>query len=33
MQRAIRDWLQKNQDLWALPQNDAEAPPPLPPPS
>jgi hypothetical protein len=27
MQRAIRDWLQKNQDLWAADQEDAEAPP------
>ena len=27
MERAIRDWLQKNQDLWAIPQDDAEAPP------
>ena len=27
MQRAIRDWLQKNQDLWSIPQDDAETPP------
>jgi hypothetical protein len=27
MERAIRDWLQKNQDLWAADQEDAEAPP------
>jgi hypothetical protein len=32
MERAIRDWLQKNQDRWAIPQDDAEAPPDSPPP-
>ena len=30
--RAIRHWLQKNQDLWAADQDDAEAPPTSPPP-
>jgi hypothetical protein len=32
MERAIRHWLQKNQDLWYTPQDDAEVPPPSPPP-
>ena len=32
MERAIRDWLQKNQDLWAAAQDDAEDSPPSPPP-
>ena len=32
MERAIPDWLQKNQDLWAADQDDAEDSPPSPPP-
>ena len=31
MERAIRHWLQKNQDLWYTPQDDAEDPTPSPP--
>lgn len=33
MERAIRDWLQTNQILWATPEDDAEDPTPPPPPA